>query len=324
MEAYFRADPSGSGERIDAVKLHHLRNVVAIVERGSLRAAAKHLGLAQPAMSRSIKELEQELGVVLFERNKFGMTLTPVGEIFVRRAKGMQVDFQRTLDEIEQFKGKDFGVITVAFSAAGHIALLPGMIGPFRRRFPNIRIKVVEGTFPMLETEIRDGIIDLYYGPVSKDFVDPALVVNLLFENGRIIVGRRDHPLQHATALQQLVGASWVTTPVAIDSDSEVNSVFEAAGLPAPHIAMQAASSMSLISIITSSDLLAPLPQQWLEFIEQTHLMEQIKIREVPNAPQICAVRRANVPLTPAAEYLNDLAMRTAAIHARKRAAIDY
>ena len=102
------------------MKLHHLRNVVAIVERGSLRAAAKHLGLAQPAMSRSIKELEQELDVVLFQRNKFGMTVTPVGEIFVRRAKGMLIEFQRTLDEIEQAKGKGrLEFITVAFSAAG-------------------------------------------------------------------------------------------------------------------------------------------------------------------------------------------------------------
>lgn len=306
------------------MKLHHLRNVVAIVERGSLRAAAKHLGLAQPAMSRSIKELEQELGVILFERGKFGMMLTSVGEIFVRRAKGMQVEFQRTLDEIEQFKGKDLGVITVAFSAAGHIALLPAIIGPFRRRFPNIRIKVVEGTFPMLETDIRDGIIDLYYGPVAKDFVDPALYVQLLFENGRIIVARRDHPLRHATTLEELVGASWVTTPVAIDSDGEVNSVFQAAGLPVPHIAMLASSSMSLITIISSSDLLAPLPQQWLEFIEATHFIEHLNIREVPNAPRICAVRRANMPLTPAAEFLNDLALRAAAIHAQRRLANDF
>jgi LysR family transcriptional regulator of abg operon len=305
------------------MKLHHLRNVVAVVDRGSLRAGAKHLGLAQPAMSRSIKELEQELGVVLFQRNKFGMTLTAVGEIFVRRARGMMAELQRTLDEIEQAKGVDFGEITVAMSAAGHLALLPSMIGPFRRRFPNIRIKVVEGTFPMLETDIRDGLIDLYYGPVSKGFQDPALVVDLLFENARIIVGRRGHPLRNATRLDELVGASWVTTPVAIDHDSEVNSVFHAAGLPAPHIAMQAASSMSLLTIITASDLLAPLPQQWMEFIEGTNLIERLQIRDVPNAPRICAVRRANVPLTPAAEYLNDLAQRAAAIHVRKRAPVD-
>ncbi len=306
------------------MKLHHLRNVVAIVDRGSLRAAAKHLGLAQPAMSRSIKELEVELGVTLFQRNKFGMTLTPIGEVFVRRARGMLVEFQRTLDEVEQAKGKDFGVMTVAFSAAGHLALLPSMIAPFRRRFPNMRLNVVEGTFPMLETDIRDGLIDLYYGPVSKGFSDPALVVDLLFENARIIVARPDHPLRDATMLKDLVGASWLTTPVAVDNDSEVNSVFEAAGLPAPHIAMQAASSMSLVSLVRSSDLLAPLPQQWVEFIDRTHLIERIKIRDVPNAPSICAVRRANFPLTQGAEYFNDMAVRAAAIHVRKRASLEF
>lgn len=300
------------------MKLHHLRNVVAVVERGSLRAAAKHLGLAQPAMSRSIRELEQELGVVLFERNKFGMTLTRAGEVFVRRAKGMQVELQRTLDEIEQFKGADRGTITIAFSGATLLALLPTLINPFRQRFPHVRLKVVEGTFPMLERDIRDGLIDLYYGPVSKAYTDPALTIEMLFENGRIIVGRRDHPLRFATSLRELVGAAWVTTPVAIDSDNEVNTVFEAAGLPPPQIAMQATSGMSVTTIVATSDLLAPLPQQWMEFIRATNLMVRIPVKEVPNTPRICAVRRANMPLTPATEFLNDLAIRAAAIHARK------
>ena len=162
------------------------------------------------------------------------MTLTPVGEILVRRAKGMLVEFQRTLDEIEHIKGTDFGIITVAFSAAGHLALLPKMIGPFQRRFPNMRLKVVEGTFPVLETDIRDGIIDLYYGAVSKGANDPALVVDTLFENNRIIVARPGHPLGQATTLRELVGASWVAAPVAIDSDSEVNSLFEGRGFRRP------------------------------------------------------------------------------------------
>jgi DNA-binding transcriptional LysR family regulator len=216
-------------------------------------------------------------------------------------------------------KGKDFGVITVAFSAAGHLALLPKMINPFRRRFPNMRLKVVEGTFPVLETDIRDGIIDLYYGAVSRGASDPALVVDTLFENKRIIVARPGHPLGKATTLAALAGASWVAAPVAIDSDSEVNSLFEGEGLPAPHIAMQAATCMSLLSIIAASDLLAPLPQQWIDFIDSTHLVERIPIQKVQTAPRICAVRRANIPLTPAAAYLNDLALRAATVHLRER-----
>jgi len=300
------------------MKLHHLRNIVAVVERGSLRAGAKHLGLAQPAVSRSIKELERELGLTLFERNKFGMTLTHAGEVFARRAKAIQAEFARTLEEMEHLKGEDRGTITVGCSSATLIAMVPTIVNRFHVKYPNIRLKLLEGSLPMLENQIRDGLVDLYYGPVATGFVDPALVIELLFENERMIIGRRDHPLRNAKSLADLVGATWVTTPMAIDSDNEVNSVFVAAGLPSPRIAMQASSAMNLAVIVATSDLLAPVPQQWMELIRATGLMERILVREVSKAPRICAVRRANVPLTPACEFLNDLAMRAASMYLHK------
>jgi LysR family transcriptional regulator, regulator of abg operon len=301
------------------MKLHHLRNVVAVVERGSLRAGAKHLGLAQPAVSRSIKELEHELGLTLFERNKFGMTLTHAGEVFVRRARAIQAEFARTLEEMEHLKGEDRGIITVGCSSATLIAIVPTIINRFHVKYPNIRIKLIEGSLPMLETQIRDGLIDLYYGPVANGFVDPALAIELLFENERMIIGRRDHPLRFATSLEQLVGASWVTTPMAIDSDFEVNSIFTVAGFPSPRIVMQASSSMNLAVVVATSDLLAPVPQQWMELIRATGLLERIPVCEVVKAPRICAVRRANIPLTPASEFLNDIAMRAASTYEHKR-----
>lgn len=299
------------------MKLHHLRNVVAVVERGSLRAGAKHLGIAQPAMSRSIVELERELGVVLFERTKSGMILTRPGEVFARRAKAMLADLQRTIDEIDQLSGVDRGLITLGCSTASAIAILPTVVNRFHLKFPNVRIKVVEGALPMLEADLRDGLIDLYIGPVSPGFTDPALVIEPLFQNERIVVARRDHPLREATRLEQLASASWVTTPIAIDSDKEVMGLFKAAGLPAPRIVMEASSGFTLATIIASSNLLAPVPRQWLDVIRVTGLMTRIPVIDLPNAPPICSVRRSNVPLTPAAEHLNDIATRVAVTHAR-------
>jgi LysR family transcriptional regulator, regulator of abg operon len=293
------------------MKLHHIRNVVSVVEKGSLRAAAKHLGIAQPAMSRSIRELEHELGVVLFERNKFGMTLTPVGEIFLRRAKGMQADLQRTLDEIAQFKGRDFGKIAVAFSSAGIITMLPRIIGPFRKRFPKLRVKVIESSFPVLEADLRDGVVDVYYGPVPPDYSDSALIIDRLFDNPRIVVGRRGHPLRAARSIKELAGASWVANYITKDADNEVISVFQAAGLEPPNIAMEAGSGMSLISILKSTDLIAPLSGLWLDFIDEGRVLEKFPVKDVPDAAPICSVRRGNMPLTPAAEYWNDLAERS-------------
>ncbi len=294
------------------MKLNHLRNVVAIVERGSLRAAAKHLGLAQPAMSRSIRELEQELGVVLFERTKFGMTPTPAGEIFLRRARSVQADLQRGLDEIAQFKGNNVGRMTVAFSTAGLIVMLPKILRPFRRRFPKVRVKVLESSMPAIEADLRDGLVDMYYGPVPQDFADSSLIIEHLFDNPRIVVGRPGHPLRSATSLHELAAESWVASHMTMSTDGEVTAIFEAAGLPLPHIVMEAGSGMSLISIIKSSDLLAPLSAQWLDFLDESGVLERFPIKDIPNAPPICSVRRGAMPLTPAAEYWNDLAGRFA------------
>lgn len=301
------------------MKLHHLRNVVAVVERGSLRAGAKHLGLAQPAVSRSIKELEQELGVVLFERHKFGMTLTSAGEVFFRRARAIQAEFARAQEEMEQLKGDNRGVITIGCSSATLLSLVPKIVKGFYVKYPDVRIKLLEGSLPMLETPIRDGLVDLYYGPVADGFVDPALHIEVLFDNQRLIVGRQNHPLRHATSLADLVGASWVTTPMAIDSDYEVMNVFANAGLPPPRIVMEASSAMNLAVVVATSDLLAPVPQQWMEAPFPVGMMERIPVREVSKAPKICSVRRANIPLTPATEYLNDLAMRAATSYLHKR-----
>lgn len=299
------------------MKLNHIRDVIAVAERGSLRSAARFLGVAQPAITRSIRELEHELGVALFERRVTGMVLTPMGAAFLRRATGIQLELQRTRDEIEQLKGIGTGSVAVGLATAPHVALLPRVIEPFRRRFPDVRLKISEGLFPAMEGDIQDGKIDFYVGPLAEDFQPIELVVERLFENRRIIVGRIGHPLAAATSLADLEKAHWVSTSVTLVSEAELNPVFERRGLPLPRIAVQTETALSMITVAASSDLLAMLPQQWLEFIAATRLVQHIAVREDLVAPTICSVRRARLPLTPAAEYLNDLFRRVALNHAR-------
>jgi len=292
------------------MKLHHIRNIVAIADRGSLRAAAKHLHLAQPAMSRSIRELEEQLGVTLFERNRQGMKLTPVGDLFVRRARVVQAELDRTRDEIEHFKGTDFGSLTVAYSGATMLTLLPKMIPAFIGRFPNIRVKVLEGALPSVETSLRDGLVDLYYGPVPAKFTDAALTITPLIENEYIVMARRHHPLSKATSLRELVGAPWLSAPVIIDADTEVDMFFRTAGLPKPHIAVQAASTLSITTTIAATDLLALLPVQMSALIDLGHPLIKIPIKEKLRAPRLCVLRRAHLPLTPAGEHMYELGLQ--------------
>ena len=292
--------------------------MVAVAERGSLRSASRHLNLAQSAITRSIRELEHEFGAALFERRATGAILTPVGEAFVRRAKAIQLDVQRAREEVEQMKGAVAGGVSVGLSTAPHIALLPRVMEPFRRRYPDVKLKVSEGPFPSVEAGLQNGTLDFYIGPFMEEAQPVELLVERLFENRRIIVGRRGHPLGFATSLAELGDARWIASSVTFDIDAEFYPLFERYGLPRPRIGAQADTALSMIALSVSSDLLAILPQQWLEFLAATDLVQQIPVREVMPAPPICSVRRARLPLTPAAEHLCDLFKRAALNHARR------
>jgi LysR family transcriptional regulator, regulator of abg operon len=297
------------------MKLNHIRDVIAVAERGSLRSAARHLGIAQPAITRSIRELEHELGAALFVRHVNGVVLTPMGEAFLRRATAIQLELERTKDEIQQLKGIKTGTVAVGLSTAVHVALLPRVLRPFSGSFPEVQLKIVEGLFPAMEAELYDGSIDFYVGPLAEDSASSEFAVEKLFDNHRMVVGRRNHPLARARSLAELAGAKWVTTSVTVSSDAELGPVFARFKLPAPGIAVKAQTGLSMLIIAAYSDFLTMVPRQWLDFAKTTKLLQQIDVREELVGPSICIVRRARLPLTPVAEQLSDLFRRAATHH---------
>ena len=294
------------------IKIHHLRDVLAVAEHGSLRAAARHMGMAQPALTRSIRELERELGATLFERRATGVTVTAVGERFLRRASAAQSELKRAREEVAQLQGESFGSVSLCLSTVAHIALLPEALGPFRKRFPKVHLDIFEGVFPANERALRDGTLDCYIGPPPGAPAETGLVVEKLFDNSRVIIGRKGHPLARARSLRDLIGAEWVTTSITRKAEEELGPLFAQHGLPAPKLVMQSHSALTFIVAITSSDLLMMLPVQWITSPLTRDLFQTISVTEPLPAPPICAVRRAGLPLTPAAEYFCDMIKRAA------------
>lgn len=294
------------------MKLSQLRHFETVAELGGLRRAARHLGVAQPAITRSIRDLEHELGATLFQRNASGMTLTPIGEAFAKRSAVVRLELDRARDEVQQLKGISAGSVSIGLSTAPHVSMLPKVLEPFRRQYPNVRLRIAEGLFPAIESSVRDGSIDFYVGPLSEESAAGDFVVEQLFENERIVLGRRGHPLSDATRLTDLRDAQWVATSVTLSSEAELTPLFEREGLPSPVIAVEAQSALSMIVVAASSDLLAMLPRQWLDFAASSGLLTHIPIDRPIAAPAICVVRRSRLPLTPVAERLCDLFRRAA------------
>ncbi|HEY5209358.1 MAG TPA: LysR substrate-binding domain-containing protein [Stellaceae bacterium] len=292
------------------MKLNQLRDVIAIAERGSLRAAARHLGLAQPALSRSIHELERELNAPLFERRARGMTLTPMGVAFVRRASVALKEVGRAREEIAQLQGGVSGTIVAGLSIAAHLALLPHALGPFRQRYPDVRLHLIEGLFPTLEPGLRDGNIDFYVGPRPERGIPPDLIEEKLFDNTRTILGRKGHKLAKARSLRDLADAEWVTTSITVQAESELGDLFASHKLPKPRLALRSQSALTLIVSLAYSDLLAMVPAQWTSFDITAGALAPIAVEEKLAAPPMVMIRRGGLPLTPAAECFVDLLRR--------------
>ncbi len=292
------------------MKFSQMRDVVAIAERGSLRAAARHLSLAQPALTRSIQELERELGVPLFERRARGMILTPMGEAFVRRASAVLSEVRRARDEVEQLHGGTRGKVVAGLSLAAHVALLPPALKPFRARYPQVRLHLIEGWYPTLEAALKEGSVDFYVGPRHERPPSAELVQEHLFDNTRVVLGRRGHPLGRARSLKDLVDAEWATTSVTLKAEEELRELFEQHQLPAPRLALQSQSALTLMVALANSDLLTMVPVQWTQFAAVAQSLAPLRLKEIFPAPSIVIVRRAGLPLTPAAEFLLDLMRR--------------
>lgn len=292
------------------MKLDQLQHLVAIVEHGSLRAAARRLELPQPALTRSIRALEKELGEALFLRQATGMVLTAAGRRFHVRASAIANEARRARDEIAQHAGDDRGTVVVALSIMPHLGMLPYALTAFRQRYPQVRLQLIEGLFPDVESGLRQGAIDFYLGAAPQAAPAAGLAMQRLFENRRAVVCRKGHPLAHARSLKALANADWAITGVDYNAEDDIARLFQSHQLPTPRVLVRARSAMSVMVSLAYTDLLAMLPVQWDEFPMTRDALQTIRVREVLPAPAIVVIRRPDLPLTPAAEHFCDLMKR--------------
>ncbi len=296
------------------MKLHHFRDLIAIAEHGSLRGAARHLGIAQPTLTRSLSELERELGAPLFARRSRGMIATPLGHAFIKRATTILNDVRRARDEFDQLRGNAVSLISVGLSIAAHLWLLPKTLAPFRQRYPDIRLHIIEGFYPTLEPGLRDGSLDFYIGPDPGLTLPSALRKERLLSGRRAILCRAKHPLANATSLKHLDKAEWITTSITPRAESEIGDLFRRHKLPEPRLALQSQSALTLLTCLANSDLLAMAPAKWKDSPFANRILTTIRVTEQLSPAPIIVVTRADAPLTPAANYLLDI-MKRAATH---------
>jgi DNA-binding transcriptional LysR family regulator len=292
------------------VKLDQLQHLIAIVEQGSLRAAARRLDVPQPALTRSIRSLEKELGVDLFARQTTGMSLTAEGRRFQVRASAIVHEARRAKEEIQLVRGDYEGTVSAALSIMPHVGMLPSALPVFNRTYPKVRLRISENLLPAVESALREGSVDFYLGAAPHQSPSAGLTMQHLCDNTRIVVGRKNHPLIKATHLKELAQAEWATTAIDYNAEEDLARLFGNYQLPAPRVMFQARSAMSVLVALAQTDLLAMLPVQWMHNPMTRDLLQAFTLEEKIPAPSIVLVRRVDLPLTPPAEFFCDVLLR--------------
>jgi DNA-binding transcriptional LysR family regulator len=291
------------------LKLHHLRDFSAIGHSSSIRGAATRLGLAQPAVSKSLKETEEFLGVILAERQSRGVTLTPAGEQFLRRVDRLLADLSLAVDEVRQSSGLGVGSLHVGLSPALQGAVPQAVLPFFQKKWPNVIVKFTESYLSASERLLLDGDMDVYVGPFWGK-PRAGLASSMIGYLKRSVIVRSGHPLRSCRSLGELVGAGWLGAGLHEGASEELQRIFLDSGLNEPRILATASSAASITSILLATDLLAILPTSFHWPLNVTGLAA-LEITPAIAPTPIALVQRTAVPLTPAAQYFADLVTTT-------------
>ncbi|MBN3838394.1 LysR substrate-binding domain-containing protein [Burkholderia sp. Ac-20349] len=192
------------------MKDHHLKAWLALVETGSIRGAARHLHLSQAAVTKAIRELEQDLEAPLISRSTRGVTLTECGQQLTVRARLAQAQLTLARQDIRQILGGKHGHVSVAVTPMVFLGVLPGVIERFRKRMPLAKLTVEEGMMPHVLHALRDGSIDFAVAAPADEEVRGEFHFESLQVLETVVACRRGHPLETATEWHQLVGCTWV------------------------------------------------------------------------------------------------------------------
>lgn len=291
------------------MKLHQLRDFIAVASTGSLRAAARRLGLTQPSLSKSIQQLEKELGYPLFDRHARGAVLSFAGRTFLPRAETVLNELQRATSELKHLGGSG-GHVNVAVSAAASIVALPEALIEFRKKHPDASVRVVSGTFAVMFNELRAGALDFSVGPRPAMTLSEEFSVEALFTNTRVVACRVGHPLCKAKSLGELIHAQWLVPGAMGLATAEHDQIFHGLGLPVPQSVVQCEYPTALMSLLARTDMLSIVPRQYVDSHPFDGFLVEIPIQESLPGAEIVLITKSGMPQTPAAEYLLTLLRR--------------
>lgn len=243
--------------------LHQLQAFIAVAERGSFRAAAEHIHLSPPALSRRIETLESIIGTKLFNRTTRKVELTSLGRIFLDRARSAVDDLESAMLGIADIAATRSGRVTVACVPSAALYFLPQVISSFSLKYPAMRIRVIDESMNQTLQSVLSGESDFGIGFMST--LMPEIHFEDIHNDPFVVAMRREHPLatRKSVSWSAIAGERLISVARSSGNRQLLDDVLTKAGIQA-NFAFEVSHIGTLLGMVEAGLGLAAVPRMAL------------------------------------------------------------
>ncbi|HBQ6473798.1 TPA: LysR family transcriptional regulator [Klebsiella pneumoniae] len=287
------------------IRLRHLHTFVAVAQQGTLGRAAETLNLSQPALSKTLNELEQLTGTRLFERGRLGAQLTLVGEQFLTHAVKVLDALNSAGQALNRKEGLNNDIVRIGALPTAALGILPTVIGQFHKQQKDITLQVATMNNTMLLAGLKSGEIDIGIGRMSDPELMSGLHYELLFLESLKLVVRPGHPLlQETVTLSRVMKWPVVVSPKGTVPRQNAEALLQSQGCKMP------AGCIETLSASLSRQLTVDFDYVW--FVPSGAVKDDLRrgvLTALPIATQgagepIGILTRVDATLTPGTQTL--------------------
>ena len=288
------------------LKTRQLTLLVALADEGNIHRAADVLAMTQPAASKMLRELEQLLGVPLFERLSRGVRPTEYGLALIRHARLLIESLDQAHDEIAGLKEGLAGHVRVGSITSPAVSLLPAAVSEVKARWPSLTVTVEVESSNILLDRLAQERLDIVVGRLSIEHDKLGLHYEPLAVEPVSAVVRPHHPLmQHRTLkLSQLEDVTWIVQPMGSILRHRFELMFQRASLRPPVRVVESSAPLFVTKLIESSDMVAVLATDVANYYAEHGMVKILPLAMDCRMDDYGLITRADRLLSPAAERM--------------------
>jgi DNA-binding transcriptional LysR family regulator len=234
------------------VEVHQAEAFLAVAEQLHFGRAAEQLNMAQPPLSRLIKQLERSMGALLFERSTRHVDLTPAGRALIEPARHLVEASRAAHETVRSTLTGEIGRVRLGFAGASTFHSVGRLARTLRKVYPGLRLDILSSQFSYLALErMLDGTLDLAIG--RWDFLPAEFESRLISFEEVLLAVPSTHPLASSRSLgmEELAGEDWITLPAGVGSalQNRMNGLARASGF-VPRVVQTAPDSWTLVVLV--------------------------------------------------------------------------